>query len=98
MGEAKNSFICLIKISVEKKIVSSGKMAAVIARPACMRGQAAAWTKKLLVACTISLPRKRAYREYYKTFDPEKDAQDMIRLGVFKSWNCKGERTGHPYD
>lgn len=86
-------------------------MAAVIARPACMRGQAAAWTKKLLVACTISvttvvsaywfgisLPRKRAYREYYKTFDWEKDAQDMIRLGVFKSWNCKGERTGHPYD
>jgi len=86
-------------------------MSAVIARPACMRGQAVAWAKKAMVVSFgsvavvvstwwfgVSLPRKRAYAEYFKTFDWEREAQDMIRLGVYKSWNAKGERTGHPYD
>lgn len=74
-----------------------------IAKP-MMRGLLEAWTKKhvsfLLIGSTlvgvgwhflIGVPRKKAYADFYKTYDDDKAFEAMVKLGVFNSINARGE-------
>jgi len=78
-------------------------MTGVIAKPQ-MRGLLASWTKKnvsaLLVGSTligvayyyfVGVRRKKAYAEFYKNYDDAKAFEEMKKLGIFRSVNCKGE-------
>ena len=46
----------------------------------------------------VWVARKRRYEAYYKNYDAEKEFQAMVKLGVFRSINAKGEQIPNPYD
>lgn len=73
-------------------------------RKPVMRGLLEAWTKKhmtfLLLGSSgigaayyvlVGLRRKKAYADFYKNYDDEKAFNDMVKLGIFKSYNAKGQ-------
>jgi len=74
-----------------------------IAKPV-MRGLLLTWTKKqmffLLTGCTgvgvgyyflVGQRRKKAYADFYKTYDDEKQFNALVKLGVYNCINAKGE-------